>query len=271
VVQLVRRPPTAPDQVRWSPDEGTVDADVLRRADAVINLAGAGVQDKRWNDAYKKLLRTSRVHPTRTLAQAIAALPASERPALLNGSAVGYYGDRGDETLDEHSSAGDGFLPELARSWEAATAPAEDAGVRVVKLRTGLPLDKDGGLLKALLLPFRFGLGGKLAGGRMWMPLMSMPDWLAAMSFLLERPDITGPVNVMGPNPVRNSELTTVLGRLLHRPTIAPVPGFAIRVLYGGVADDLLASDRAVPKVLLDAGFTFQHPDIESALRAALR
>jgi len=145
-----------------------------------------------------------------------------------------------------------------------------DAGARVVRLRTGLPLHRDGGLLKGLLLPFRLGIGGKLAGGRMWMPIISMTDWLRAVTFLLERKDIRGPVNVSGPEPVRNAELTTVLGRVLHRPTIAPVPGFAIRALFGEVAQDLLASGRQRPRVLLDNGFTFVHPDVEAAVRAGL-
>ena len=270
VVQLVRRTPTSADQVQWWPDQGIVDVDTLRAADAVINLSGAGVQDKRWSDEYKKLLRTSRVAPSRTLARAIAELPDGDRPDLLNGSAVGFYGDRGDEVLTEESPPGEGFLCDVAIAWEAATAAAEDAGARVVRLRTGLPLHRDGGLLKGLLLPFRLGIGGKLAGGRMWMPIISMTDWLRAVTFLLERKDIRGPVNVSGPEPVRNAELTNVLGRVLHRPTIAPVPGFAIRALFGEVAQDLLASGRQRPRVLLDNGFTFVHPDVEAAVRAGL-
>jgi uncharacterized protein (TIGR01777 family) len=270
VVQLVRREPSTPDQARWWPEQGIVDTDALLAADAVINLAGAGVQDKRWNEAYKKVLRSSRVEPTRTLARAIAELPDGRRPALINQSGVNFYGDRGDEILDEDSAPGEGFLPDLAIAWEAATAMAEDAGARVVKMRTGLPLDKGGGMLKEMLLPFRLGVGGKISGGRMWMTVMSMADWLGVVSFLLERDDIAGPVNVVGPRPVRNAELTAALGRALHRPTIAPIPGFAVRLLYGEVADDFLTSHRAVPKVLLAAGYPFRHPDLDSALRAAL-
>jgi uncharacterized protein (TIGR01777 family) len=269
IVQLVRREPATNAQVRWYPDRGDVDRMVLRAADVVVNLAGAGVADRRWTPAYKTLLRTSRVEPTRTLARALAELPAAEAPTLLNASAVGFYGDRGDEVLDEDSPPGEGFLSELCIAWESATTPASDAGVRVVNLRTGLPLDTDGGVLKPLLLPFRLGIGGKLAGGRMWMPLISMRDWLAAVEFLMGRADIAGPVNVAGPEPVRNAELTTVLGRLLHRPTLAPVPAFALRTLLGEVSQDILSSDRAVPRVLLGAGFTFRDTDLTSALHAA--
>jgi uncharacterized protein len=269
VVQLVRHAPTAKDQVRWDPEHGSIDLEALRGADVVVNLAGAGVADRRWTPAYKNVLRTSRIGPTRTLANTLAELPAGPAPALLNASAVGFYGDRGDEILDENSAPGAGFLSDLCIAWEAATAPASDAGVRVVNLRTGLPLDSDGGLLKSLLLPFRLGIGGKLAGGRMWMPLISMRDWLAAVEFLMHRDDIAGPVNVMGPEPVRNAELTTVLGRLLHRPTLAPVPALALRTLLGEVSQDILASDRAVPKVLLGAGFTFRDPELTAALQAA--
>jgi uncharacterized protein (TIGR01777 family) len=270
VITLVRRAPSGPSERRWAPDQGTVDTGLLAAADAVINLCGAGVQDKRWDDAYKRVLRTSRIEPTRTLATAIAGLPAADRPTLLSASAIGYYGDRGDEVLDENSAPGDGFLSDLCIAWEGANAAAREAGARVVTLRTGLPLDRQGGLLKALLLPFRLGIGGKLAGGRAYLPVISLADWLSGVSFLLERADITGPVNLMGPHPVRNAELTSVLGRLLHRPTLAPIPGLAIRILYGEVADDLLASDRGIPAVLTKAGFTFAHPDVESQLRAAL-
>jgi uncharacterized protein (TIGR01777 family) len=270
VVRLVRREPTAPDQVRWWPEQGVVDTDLLLSADAVVNLSGAGVQDKRWNEAYKQVLRASRIEPTRTLARAIAELPDERQPALISQSGVNFYGDRGDEILNEDSLPGEGFLSELAIAWEASTAKAEDAGARVVKLRTGVPLDKSGGLLRAMLLPFRLGVGGKLAGGHTWMTPMSMLDWLGVVTFLLERDDIAGPVNVVGPRPVRNAELTAALGRALHRPTIAPIPGFAIRALYGGVADDFLTSHRAVPRVLTEAGYQFQHPDVDAMLRAAL-
>jgi len=272
IVQLVRRQPTEPDQRRWWPDRGELDPAALEGADAVINLAGAGVEDKRWTESYKDILRSSRVGATATIATALAALPAGERPAvLLNGSAIGFYGDTGDTAVDEQSPSGAGFFPELCRAWEAATTPAEDAGLRVVRLRTGFPLDKSGGLLKPLLLPFRFGVGGKLANGRQWMPWISLADWLSAAAFLLGREDVAGPVNMVGPDPARNADFTKALGKALHRPAIAPVPTLALRILLGEFANEAVASQRVLPGVLNRAGFAYQHRDLDSALRAALR
>jgi uncharacterized protein len=270
IVQLVRRAPTAPDQRRWSPEQDEVPAVELAGAGVVINLAGAGVEDKRWDEAYRRLLRTSRVEPTATLARAIAGLPVGERPALLNSSAVGYYGHSGDSEVDEASPRGVSFLADLCRDWEDATEVAEQAGVRVVRLRTGMPLDARGGLLKPLLLPFRLGVGGKLGNGRQWMPWISMRDWLSAVEFLLDHDQIAGPVNLVGPNPVRNTEFARALGQVLHRPSLAPVPAFALRVILGQFADEALASQRALPTVLRQHGFAFQDSTVESALRAAL-
>jgi uncharacterized protein (TIGR01777 family) len=269
-VQLVRRTPTEPDQRQWWPDRGEVPADVIAGADAVINLAGAGVEDKRWDDAYRVLLRTSRVEPTTTLARAIADAPEGHRPALLNASAVGFYGHSGDLTVDEDAPAGDSFLAELCQAWEAATRPAVDAGARVVRLRIGMPLDASGGLLKPLLLPFRLGVGGRLGDGRQWMPWVSMRDWLSTMDFLLARPEIAGAVNLVGPHPVQNREFSAVLGRVLHRPAVTVVPSFALRVILGGLADEALTSQRVVPTVLLRHGFTFEDSTLDTALRATL-
>lgn len=270
VVQLVRRSPTAADQRQWWPNQGRAPDEEIATADVVINLSGAGVGDKRWDDAYKQLLRTSRVETSQTLARTIAALPDGPRPALLNASAVGFYGHSDDAEVDEESPAGESFLAGVCRDWEAATAPAAEAGARVVKMRTGMPLDAGGGLLKPLLLPFRLGVGGKLGSGRQWMPWVSMRDWLASVEFLIQHPEITGPVNLVGPHPVRNAEFARVLGHVLRRPALAPVPSFVLRVVLGGFAEEALASQRVMPSVLTHHGFAFQDSTVESALRQTL-
>ncbi|MEO3928602.1 TIGR01777 family oxidoreductase [Micromonosporaceae bacterium B7E4] len=271
VVRLVRRPARGPDEVRWDPAADQLDPATLSGADAVVNLAGANVGDRRWTSGFKEVLRASRVDSTGTLARAIAALPAEQRPrALLNSSAIGWYGDTGDRPVEEDEPAGDGFMADLCRVWEAATAPAEQAGVRVVRLRIGLPLEQTGGLLKPQLLPYRLGIGGKFGSGRQWIPWISMADWLAAMTFLLDREDIAGPVNVVGPAPVTNAEFTKALGRALRRPTVMPVPAIALRILLGELSVEPLRSLRVLPGVLNRAGFEYRHPDLPSALQAAL-
>lgn len=271
VTRLVRRAPRTPDERRWNPSAAQLDPQVVADADAVVNLAGAGVGDKRWDDAYKGLIRSSRVDSTTTLAITIAGLPAVDRPAvLLNASAVGWYGNTGDRTVEEDSPAGEGFLADVCRVWEAATRPAEDAGTRVVRLRTGLPLHRDGGMLKPQLLPFRLGVGGKLGNGRQWLPWISMRDWLDALTFLLAREDVAGPVNVVGPAPVTNAEFTRELARQLHRPAIMPIPALALKVALGGFAHEALTSARVLPGVLGRAGFAWTHPDLPGALHAAL-
>jgi uncharacterized protein len=271
VVQLVRREPGGPDQVRWRPERGELDPAALAGADTVVNLNGAGVEDRRWTAAYKAVLRSSRIDPTTTLAKTLAALPAADRPGtLMSASGIHFYGDRGDDVIDEQSPPGRGFFAEMCQEWEAATAPAEDAGVRVVKLRTGLTVDRDSAFMKPFLLQFRLFAGGRLGTGRQWMPWISMRDWLAASTLLLTRTDIAGPVNMVGPESVRNSEFTRVLARLLHRPALFPVPMFAIRVAIGEFAGEALASLRAAPGVLTGAGFGYADPDVESALAWAL-
>jgi uncharacterized protein (TIGR01777 family) len=271
VIRLVRRPPRGAGESRWDPAGGQLDPAALAGADAVINLAGAGVGDKRWTDQYKAVIRSSRVDSTYTLATAIAAAPEDQRPpALLNASAVGWYGDTGERAVEEDAPAGEGFLADVCRVWEAATGPAEDAGVRVVRLRTGLPLHRDGGFLKPQLLPFRAGVGGKLGGGRQWVPWISMADWLSAVLFLLARDDLAGPVNVVGPAPVTNAEFTREFAAALHRPAVIPIPGLALRLALGGLAAEALGSSRVLPGMLSKAGFTYRHPDLKTALHAAL-
>ena len=269
VVRLVRRPPDGPDEVRWDPSAGVLAPEALAHVDAVVNVTGATIGRPWWSDAYRRKIRDSRVGPTATLARAVAAL--DHRVAvLLNASAVGYYGDTGDRPVDEQSPPGQGFLPDLAQAWEAATAPAADAGARVVRLRTGLPLHRDGGLLKPMLLPFRLGLGARLGSGRQYLPWISLADWLGAVRFLLARRDVAGPVNLTGPDPVTNAEFTRVLADVLHRPAVLVVPGAALKLALGPFGAEVLVSQRVLPGVLTRSGYAFQHTDLAAALRAAL-
>jgi uncharacterized protein (TIGR01777 family) len=271
VVRLVRREPSGPDQRRWWPDRGELDPAVLAGADAVVNLNGAGVEDRRWTAAYKRTLRASRIDPTATLAKTLAALPAGDRPgSLLNASGVHFYGDRGDDEVDEQSPPGRGFFAETCQEWEAAAAPAEAAGIRVVSLRTGLTIDRHSAFMKPFLLQFRLFVGGRLGTGRQWMPWVSMRDWLGAARMLLAS-DVAGPVNMVGPAPVRNAEFTRILAKTLHRPALFPVPMFALKVAIGEFAEEALASLRARPGVLTGAGFAYADPDVGSALAWALQ
>jgi uncharacterized protein (TIGR01777 family) len=268
-VQLVRREPADAAQRRWNPAAGVIEPSALNGVDAVINLTGANVGGHRWTPAYKRLLVDSRVDATSTLAGAIAA--RTDRPkAFISASAVGYYGDTGDDPVDEQSPPGEGFLADLCRQWEAATRPAEDAGCRVVHPRTGFPLATDGGLLKPLYWQFKLFAGGRMGNGKQYQPWISMPDWLAAITYLLEHDDIAGPVNLTGPEPVRNAEFAAALGRVLHRPSLVPVPGFALRIAVGEFAGEALAGQRVFPRVLAEHGFPFQHPTIDDALKWAV-
>lgn len=269
VVRLVRREPAAADERRWDPAGGELDPAHLSTVDAVVNLAGANLGGRRWTPEYKRELHSSRIGTTSLLAKAIAGHTSA--PALLNMSAVGYYGDTGDRAVDETTGAGPGFLPQLAADWEAATAPARDAGGRVVLMRTGLPLDPAGGMLQPMMLPFRFGVGGPLGDGRPFVAWISMPDWLAAVSWLLAHPEVSGPVNLVGPDPVRHKELAKALGRQLHRPALIPVPKLALKAAVGGeFATEILKSQRVLPAVLTGHGFEFAHRTVDAALAAAL-
>ena len=271
VTRLVRRAVRSSDEAPWDPASGQLDAPLVAGAGAVINLAGVGIGDKRWTAGHKNAIRSSRVDSTGTIAGVIAQLPAQDRPpVLLQASAVGWYGDTGDREVTEDAPAGTDFMADVCRVWEAGTRPAEDAGTRVVLLRTGLPLDEHGGLLKPQMLPFRLGIGGKLGGGKQWVPWIALADWLRAAEFLLDRDDIGGPVNVVGPRPVTNAMFTEVFGRLLHRPTIMPIPGAALHLAVGGLAGEALKSQRVLPGVLRRSGFTWTCPTLESALQAAL-
>ncbi len=267
VKTLVRRTVRGADVDNWDPDQGLLDPNFLTGADAVVCLSGAGVGDHRWTDEYKAVIRRSRVDTVATIARSLADYGGPR--VLLAASAVGYYGDTGDRVVDEDSPSGDTFLAGVCRDWEAAADPARAAGVRVVHLRTGLVLAKDGGLLKRLTPIVRAGLGGKLGNGRQFMPWISITDEVAAIRFLLAN-ELAGPVNLTGPSPARNAELTKKLGQLLHRPTAFRVPGLAARAVLGQFAEDVLTGQRALPKRLLDAGFEFRHADLDSALRSEL-
>jgi uncharacterized protein len=275
VVRLARprhRPASAMDSVAWDPEAGRIDEEALARArpDVVVNLAGEPIA-QRWTPKHRQRIRDSRVNGTAALARAIAILP--ERPAVLvSGSAMGYYGaHRGDEVLSEESAPATDFLARTAMEWEQATAPAADAGVRVVLSRTGLVLGKHGGALQRMLLPFRLGIGGRLGSGRQWMSWISLEDTVRALRFLIDSPAMRGPVNVVAPEPVRNVEFTAAMGEVLHRPALLPVPAVGLRMIFGTMADNtLLASQRMVPKRLAGAGFEFRHPHLKDALRAEL-
>ena len=270
VVRVVRSGGGAGD-VRWDIDAGTVDAAGLEGLDGVVHLAGEGIASGRFTDAHKRAVLESRTRGTTLLSRTLAGLDAPP-PVLLSGSAIGYYGDRGDEELTESSSPGEGFLPEVCVAWEAATAPAEEAGIRVAHLRTGVVLAEEGGALGKQLLPFRLGLGGKAGKGDQWFPWITLDDHVRAMRFLLEA-DVRGPVDLTAPHPVTNVEFVRTLGAVLGRPTILPIPGFARRLPagVGPLVDNLLfASLRVLPQVLTDAGFTWRHETLEPALREIL-
>ena len=268
-VALVRRP-AGSNEIQWDPAKGVLDPESLAGADAVVHLAGAGIGDRRWTDDYKRELVESRTKGTALLAERIAE--CSQRPGvLLSGSAIGYYGPNDDRELDEQSPAGTDFLADLCVQWEAAAAPAAAAGVRVAHLRTGIVLSKQGGALKKMLPLFKLGAGGKFGKGDQWQSWISLPDEVGAITHLLTA-DVHGAVNLTAPAPVRNREFAKTLGSVLHRPSVVPVPAFGPKLLLGGeLADALLfTGQRVLPTVLQGAGYQFQHPTLDVALRAVL-
>jgi hypothetical protein len=271
VLRLVRRPPQSSDQVRWDPAAGRLDPAHLEGVEAVVNLAGANVGGQRWTKAYKRTLRDSRLGATRTLATALAQ--TADRPrVLVSMSAAGIYGlAHGSEILDEDEPPGDGFLADMCQDWEAAAVPAEAAGIAVCHPRPHMIMTRNGGALARMLPWFRKGLGGPLAGGRQYWSSVSLRDVVRALQFLIETPGCTGPYNVAAPEPVTNAEFVRVLARQLGRPTLLPVPEFALRIRYGEFADDILVSLRLVAARLGAAGFEFEHPDTPAIIAAALR
>ncbi len=271
VVRLVRRAPRAADEVRWDPEGGRVDAAGLAGCHAVVNVAGAGVGDRRWTDAYKQRIRDSRVNGTAALAEAVASLDEQDRPRVfVNGSAIGYYGETGERTVDESAPAGEGFLPSLCVEWEAAAAPAQEAGVRTVFTRTGLVVSREGGAWGRLFPLFQAGLGGRMGDGRQYWSFIALHDEVAAIRHLIGTDGLSGPFNLTAPNPLTNREITAAMGRVLRRPTLFPVPAPVLRTVLGEMAADVLGSARVLPTRLLESGFRFAFPEIEGAIRAAL-
>lgn len=269
VVRFVRSQAQAPDERSWDPSERRLDPDAVADLDAVVHLAGAGVADKRWTDARKRVVLGSRVDGTTAVARAVAE--AQGPKVLLSMSGSNYYGDTGDRLTDETGPSGTGFLPEVCRQWEAATEPASAAGVRVALMRTAPVLTGDGGILGRQLLLFKAGLGAPLGSGEQWLSWITRDDAVAAMQHLLTA-DVDGPVNLASPGPVTNREFTRALGRAVHRPTLPiAVPGFVLRLAIGPATDEiLLIGQRLVPGVLQRSGFPFAHPDLDTALRASL-
>lgn len=266
VLRLVRRPGRSADERQWDPAAGTIDDAVLEGADAVVNLGGVGIGDHRWSGSYKQQVRDSRLAPTEVLAAAVAR---AQVPSLLSASAVGYYGDTGTTEVTETAPAGEGFLAEVCTDWEAATATAGDA--RVALLRTGLVLAPSGGLLAKLKPLYQLGLGGRLGDGQQYYPWISLDDEVGGIVFVLEHPEVSGPVNLTGPDPVTNAEFNRALASALHRPAPWVVPGFAIRALIGEFGQEgVLAGQRAVPAVLQEAGYAWHHSTVDAAMQAAL-
>jgi len=269
VVRVVRHPGAA-GSVHWAIDRNQIDAAGLEGLDGVVHLAGEGIGDKRWSTAQKRKILESRRQGTTLLAETLATL-STPPPVLVSGSAIGFYGDRGDEQLTEASAAGSGFLTEVAQAWEGATAAATASGIRVAMIRTGIVLAHDGGALARMASIAKLGALGKLGSGRQWMSWIALEDEVRAIQFLLRR-DISGPVNLTAPSPVTNAVFTKALGRVLHRPTVLPIPGFGPKLLLGSELASalLLEGQRVLPEVLLDAGFEFRYDDLETALASIL-
>jgi uncharacterized protein len=270
VTRLVRRTP-GPGEARWDPDGGQIEAGALEGQDAVVHLAGVGIGDRRWSEDHKRAVLESRVKGTTLIAEAIAGL-ADKPNVLASASAVGYYGLRGDEVLTEDAEAGTGFLAGACKAWEASTAPAEEAGIRVVRLRTGIVLSSDGGALKQMLLPFKIGLGGRIGNGRQWWSWIAIDDEIGAILHLIDSSNERGPVNLTAPNPVTNEQFTRTLNGVLHRPTLLPTPTFALKAMFGreAVEEMFLGGQRVVPARLQASGYGFRHSDLEGALRQLL-
>jgi hypothetical protein len=269
VTRIVRTRSTEGDAV-WNPDAGQIDAAALEGLDAVVHLAGENIAARRWNAEQKSRIRDSRVQGTRLLCETLAKLRQPPR-VLVSASAIGFYGNRGDDVMTEMTTAGEGFLPNVCREWEAATKAAEEAGIRVVQLRIGVVLSPKGGALAKMLTPFKLGLGGRMGNGRQWMSWIDVDDAIGSIYHALLTESLSGPVNAVAPHPVMNSEFTKTLGRVLSRPTLFAMPAFVARLAFGEMANDLLlGSTRVMPEKLLQSGYRFQYPDLEHALRHLL-
>lgn len=264
VLRLVRRKPKAPTEIYWDPAKQELDVTALAGVDVLINLAGAGVGDHRWTEEYKKTILDSRVSTTSLLARVAAEI----KPAVfISASAIGWYGDTADRIVDETAPCGEGFLADVVRQWEQAADPARAAGVRVVHPRTGLVASPAGGAWAKLLPIFKLGGGGQLGNGKQYWSFISMRDEISALKFLITESSISGPVNLTAPKPATNSEVTKAMAKVLRRPRLLPVPALALKLVLGEFSQEVLGSSRVVPNVLLKAGFKFQDPDIESAMR----
>ncbi len=269
VTRLVRNSATNPDEIAWDPARPLL-PDSVSGFDAVIHLAGESIVG-RWTEARKRRIRESRSQGTGHLAQAVAKAPQPPR-VFISASAVGFYGNRGDEILREDSPSGEGFAAEICRQWEAAAQPAAKAGIRTAQMRFGVVMSAEGGALPKMLPPFRLGLGGRLGNGRQWWPWVSVRDVVGAIQHVLNHESLTGPVNTVAPNPVTNAEFTSILASVLKRPAIFPMPAFAVRLVFGEMGEELfLGSQRVQPAKLVATGYQFQHPDLKNALKQILQ
>ncbi|MCA9166936.1 MAG: TIGR01777 family oxidoreductase [Planctomycetales bacterium] len=269
VLNLTRSPRNS-DDIGWDPGAGQLDPGALEGIEAVVHLAGESIANGRWTAEQKQRILNSRVRGTQLLAETVAGMANPPR-ALISASAIGYYGDRGSQQLTEDSAAGTLFLSRVCQQWEEATSPALRAGIRVVNTRFGVILSREGGALKKMLTPFRLGLGGRIGDGRQYWSWITLQDTVRAIDFALQHDSINGPINVVAPHPVTNSQFTKSLGRVLHRPTIFPMPAFAARLALGEMADELLlASANVIPAQLNAAGFRFLHAELEPALREVI-
>jgi len=271
MLSATRHQPKSENEVQWSIEEGFTDLSKLEGVDAVVHLAGESVNGLRLTDEKKKAIRDSRVLGTRNLVAALGKL--KDRPkVLVSSSAIGFYGERGDEEITESSASGVGFLADVSKEWESEARRAEDAGIRTVLLRTGIVLSKDGGALGTMLLPFKLGVGGVVGSGKQWMSWISLDDHVRAIEFVIEHDSIRGAVNSASPHPVTNEEFTKVMGDVLYRPTFLPLPEFVVSMALGEMGDELLlTSTKIVPKRLEDAGFKFEYPELKAALEHALK
>jgi uncharacterized protein (TIGR01777 family) len=268
----LRRGSGASGSRTWNPEGGTIDAGAFAGVGGVVHLAGEGIAEKKWTPEQKRRILESRTKGTDLLARTIAGL--DEKPAVLvSASAIGYYGNRGDEELTEDSPPGDDFIAGVCRQWEGATVPASEVGVRVVVIRTGIVLSPKGGVLKQLLLPFKLGIGGRTGSGRQYMSWITLVDEIRAILFALDHERISGPLNLTAPNPVTNKELTSTLATVLHRPSVLPTPLLPLKIRYGAelVENLLVNGQRVLPAGLAAAGFEFVYPDLEAGLRGILR
>jgi uncharacterized protein (TIGR01777 family) len=269
VLSLVRNTPKSPSEIAWQPN-GALDPAALDGIDVVVHLAGESIAEGRWNDEKKRRIRESRVKGTTSISEALAK-SANPPRTFVCASAIGYYGNCGDELLTEASAHGEDFLSGVCVEWERATDPAAEKGIRVVNARFGVILSTKGGALAKMLPPFRMGVGGRIGDGKQWMSWIALDDVISGLMFVIKNQSLTGPVNFVAPNPVTNLEFTRTLGKVLSRPTIFPIPAFAVRLAFGEMADALLLSSARVEPVELEkAGFGFAHSHLESALQQAL-